>query len=243
MKRTPEVDPQYYTTKLNEIIRDLDKFAIIAALETYKSINLSQLSLILQKPRTTLLGHVKILLEDQIVEVDSETSSKNWGKFYKLTRTFKQEFTKHRPSLYSSYTKVQDEIIEDISANQIKDIILRRKKFRDETGLSLERLTQYCGFAFFIQKFIFNNIAEMDKLDENSTIFTETDLMNAYHILFSRGFRVSKPTHIMKFTSLIRKFLAEFLALSEEIEKEIEQKNIAEEDIKRYFLHVFGGTL
>ncbi|MHA2255691.1 MAG: hypothetical protein ACXAAM_06450, partial [Candidatus Heimdallarchaeaceae archaeon] len=234
MKRTPEVDSQYYTTKLNKIIRDFDKFAIIAALETYKSINLSQLSLILQKPRTTLLGHVKILLEDQIVEVDSETSSKNWGKFYKLTGTFKQEFTKHRPSLYSSYTKVQDEIIEDISANQIKDIILRRKKFRDETGLSLERLTQYCGFAFFIQKFIFNNIAEMDKLDENSTVFTETDLMNAYHILFSRGFYVSRPVHVMRYTSLIGKFLSEFLELSKEIDAEIEKREFTEKEIQHY---------
>jgi len=243
MKPSVNADSEFFAAKLEEIVRDFDKFAIIAALETYESLNLSKLSLLLQKPRTTLLGHVKSLLENQLIEIDSKTTGEKWGKFYKITEMFKQEFIRHRPSLYETFTEYQDEKIEDINQDQINKTILQRKKFRKETGLSVERLIQYCGFAYFIQKFIFNDIAEMDRMDEESSSFSESDFLKSYFILFSRGFPVGKPIHVIRYTNLIRGFLANFLELTEEICKEIEHEDIEEEKILRYYLHVFGGSL
>ena len=243
MSNSKNVDADYYADKLKEIITDFDKFAIIAALETYESLTLSKLSLLLHKPRTTLLGHIKILLKDKLIEIDSKTSGERWGKFYRIINNFQQEFTKHRPSLYEGFTGLQDEIIENITETQIKKIMLNRKNFREESGLSIQRLIQYCGFAYFIQKFIINNIEEREKKEQDLIFFSESDFMQAYFELFSRGFPVSKPIHVMKYASLIKKFLADFLKMTQEICKEIEQEDVADENIQRYYLHVFGGSL
>jgi len=236
-------DSEFFSSKLKEIVQDFDKFAVIAALETYESLNLKELSLLLQKPRTTLLGHIKILLEDHLIEIDSRTTAEKWGKFYKLTEVFNKEFTKHRPMLYETYTKHKEEIIEDISQEQIKESILKRKEFRKETGLTADKLIQYCSFAYFIQKFVFDKIEEMDEIDEKFCDFSESDFMKIYFILFSRGFLVSKPIHVMKYGKLIGQFLTSILELSKEISEEIDEDNIEEEKIHRYYLHVFGGSL
>ena len=83
----------------------------------------------------------------------------------------------------------------------------------------------------------------MDRLEEESHSFTESDLMDAYFSLFSRSVEISKPVHIMKFDSLISKFLTDFLELSEKIRNEIKQNKTAKENVQKYYLHVFGGSL
>lgn len=228
---------------LHNLINDPEKFEIVTALETYETLNLTKLSTILQKPRTTLLGHVKILLSENIIEIDSKTSGERWGKFYKLTDVFKQEFIRHRPDLYESYERHTTLIEEHLTEERIKGYIQARKKFREETGLTIDRLLLHCGFAYFIQKFIFNNIEEIDNLDQKTHTFTETDFMDAYFSLFSRGVPISRTVHVMKFDSLISKFFTDFLKLSQEIEDEIKQSNTPLEEIQKYYLHVFGGSL
>ncbi len=243
MINSKNINSEYFAGKLKEIITDFDKFSIIAALETYESLTLSQLSLLLQKPRTTLLGHMKILLKEKLVEIDSKTSGERWGKFYKINIDFKHEFTKHRPSLYETYSESLYKDVKKLNQDQIKEGILTSRKFRKKTGLSADRLNQYCGFAYFVQRFIFNEIAEMDNTDEKSISFSETNFMKSFFILFSRGLLVSEPIHVIKYANLIGQFLADFLELSKEISEEVEQKNTDEEEILRYYLHVFGGSL
>lgn len=236
-------DSEGSNVNLRAIINNPEKFEIIAALETYETLNLTKLSALLQRPRTTLLGHIKILLADNLIEIDSKTSGERWGKFYKMTDEFKQEFTKHRPELYESYEKQSTLIEEHLTDKQIKGYIQARKKFQKETGLTIDRLILHCGFAYFIQKFIFNNIAERDKIDQKNIIFTETDFMEAYYSFFSRGVPISRTVHVMKFDSLISKFFTDFLKLAQEIEEEIKRNKTPPEDIQKYFLHVFGGSL
>ncbi len=228
---------------LNDLINDPEKFEIIVALETYETLNLTKISAILQKPRTTLLGHVKRLLTESIIEIDSKTSGESWGKFYKLTDFFKQEFIRHRPALYASYERHTTLIEEHLTEKLIKGYIQSRKKFREETGLTIDRLILHCGFAYYIQKFIFNNISEMDSKDQKTHIFTENDFMDAYFSLFSRGIPISRIVHVMKFDSLISKFFTDFIKLAQEIEEEIKENKTPREDIQKYYLHVFGGSL
>lgn len=71
--------------EFQKIFDDEIKLSMVIVLNLYNSLNLKQLSIILEKPEATLFRRIKPLLTAGIIQLNVEKSSQNGGKFYELT--------------------------------------------------------------------------------------------------------------------------------------------------------------
>ena len=78
--------------EFQKIFDDVLKLSMVIMLYMLNSLNLKQLSIILEKPEATLFRRIKPLLTTGIIQLDVEKSSEQWGKFYKITPSIRPLF-------------------------------------------------------------------------------------------------------------------------------------------------------
>jgi hypothetical protein len=75
--------------ELLKLLEDEVKISTIFGLYLFDTLNLKHISRIIHKGESTTLRHLKTLIGQKVIEIDMEKSAQSWGKYYRLTSTFK----------------------------------------------------------------------------------------------------------------------------------------------------------
>ncbi|MHA1433759.1 MAG: hypothetical protein ACTSO7_07940 [Candidatus Heimdallarchaeota archaeon] len=88
--------PEQIREKFIETFYDEVKFGILNAIDFYDSVNLKRLAVLVGRPETTTIRHIKKLLDEKLITIDAEKTAKEWGKFYKLSEPVRLLFDERK---------------------------------------------------------------------------------------------------------------------------------------------------
>ena len=73
-------------TSLTDLITDVTEFSIIITLYTFQSLNLKQMSALMDIPESTLLRKLKDLIKYEVLALDNQATLERRGKYYCLSK-------------------------------------------------------------------------------------------------------------------------------------------------------------
>ncbi len=88
-----------YIKHITGLFKDEIKGNILFVLDMFGSQNLQTLHELLKKPKSTILGHLKEMVELDQIELDSKATAAKTGKFYKLSPEIHELFNREDDSV------------------------------------------------------------------------------------------------------------------------------------------------
>jgi DNA-binding MarR family transcriptional regulator len=138
-----------YIKHMTEIFTDEIRGNILFVLDMFGSQNLQTLHELLKKPKSTILGHIKEMVEIGQIELDSKATAEKTGKFYQLSQ-----------EIHELFNRLDDNV------RLQKDTLKKEKISKGELAISLSNLIRTVGFQA-------NLIASLagQYLEENADLF------------------------------------------------------------------------
>jgi hypothetical protein len=236
---------------LRELQMDETEFQIITALRWYGSLNLKKISKLIQRPESTTLRYIRKMRDKKKIEFDSETSEKNWGNFYKLS--------KRVSNLYENYMKLVDERVERITFD-MKDLDKMSDAELDKYVLNeivnpgklaeIPATRAYFHFVANLQRLMVNEtmdgieqLAEMAEKEGYEEVKNKIILPPIDVSTYVNALKISNFRHILRINEVIFEFDRKLQALGKEIIDEMDKAGIPEEDRNTQFVNIFTGSL
>jgi DNA-binding MarR family transcriptional regulator len=88
-----------YITEITKLFKDEFKANIMFILDIFGPLNLETLHNLLRKPKSTIFGHLKEMVELDQIEIDSKLTAEKTGKYYTLTPYIKELFNKEEDNI------------------------------------------------------------------------------------------------------------------------------------------------
>ena len=248
--RNSKVFDKYQNLFRNEIM-----FSIFTTIELYGSLNLRKIAKLMDKPEPTVYRHLKQLLDEDFLVLDSEKSTLRKGKFYILSAPF-QSFsdnyftnTTDSENIVLGNTKNVLKIINEGEINEFRKKNLKRLAALLEDysySLELERLNVLTNKiqtsiinSFKIHEEKVKTAVKTNRIDE----FIENEEMISNIGLDIYLLRTTKIEHTLKLSKLLLDFSNGFFKLKQEIEKEIKSNKTPEEECFKQYVSVFSGFI
>ena len=237
--------------EIEDLLSNEIKFGIVSVIIWMGSSNLKKIAQFIDKPESTTIRHIKQLLEEGILDLDSEKTKKDWGTFYTLSqdmneviRLNNQENEKRQESVIKAFSEFQKMSEEELN-KQFTELLFARKDIPKLT----RDLKQSLSFIHTLQNVITNlferqvisliEIIDEKGLDEvkKNIIISPTDIS-----LFSHNLTIAKPHHLIRYYDIILRYDNEMQKLKAELEKEMKDEKIPEEERFQQHFHLFTGS-
>jgi hypothetical protein len=231
------------------------QYRILAIITLYGSLNQKQISFLIDKPEPTTYRHAKKLLDDGILVIDPKKSKEKRGKFFKLSPQL-EDFAIHRKEEHEKRENHLDAFInwlKEKHANNEIDLIKEKVVNQFLTRFKDERIVKHVkntiSTSSTIQNSIVNNIQlQIEKLskkieDPNTKDISDKDVLRSHISSASFLIRTNRIEHYVRLMEITMNYYQELGKLRNEIEKEIEEKQISTDECVVQFISCFGGSV
>ena len=144
-----------YITEITKIFKDELNGNIMFILDIFGPLKLETMHKLLRKPKTTILDHLKQMLELNQIEIDSELTAQKFGKFYTLT-----------PHIRSLFNQEDDNI--SINKDTLKELGIPKEEFvRSIANVQRSIGFQANLFSQLSAQYLEENVALFDNVEKN----------------------------------------------------------------------------
>ncbi len=78
-----------YISDIINLFKDETKANILFIIDMFGPLNLQMIHKLLQMPKSTVLGHLREMVNENLIQLDSDATEKKTGKFYAITKQIK----------------------------------------------------------------------------------------------------------------------------------------------------------
>ncbi len=115
-----EIVEMSFIEQITQLFENEFKTNILFILDRFGPLNLQTIHQLLKKSKSAILTHIKEMLNANWIEIDSEATAQQWGKYYKVTQYVKDLFKSNEPVVLT------DEIIAELLLKITKEDLAKR---------------------------------------------------------------------------------------------------------------------
>ena len=144
-----------YITEITKLFKDEFKANIMFILDIFGPLKLETMHNLLQKPKSTVLGHLKQMVELGQIEIDSELTAQKFGKFYTLAPYIKELFDQEDDNI-------------SLKKNTLNELGISKEDFvRSVANIQRSVGFQANLFSQLSAQYLENNIHLFDNVEKN----------------------------------------------------------------------------
>ncbi|MCK5184389.1 MAG: hypothetical protein KAQ95_08795 [Candidatus Heimdallarchaeota archaeon] len=250
MNQQNVIDP-VIEEKLKKLVYDEVSFSILTSLRFYGSLNLKRLALLIGKPETTTIRHLKQLLEDKLIDIDADKTATSWGKFYRLSKSVKAISEKEDKEIQKREEEMTKELAnyKNLTEEKLQELLVREITSKESLEQTALRIKSGINFDYNMQKMIINSFIEasngLNKIKEDKGIeylkknlFVDPADINTVTLFI----KYSKAKHVMSIVEKFVEFHKEIHQLQRDLKKEMDEEKVPEDERKLHYIGLFMGT-
>ena len=230
--------------RIAEVYNIETRHAIIMAINTFGSSNIKKLAKILSKNEATIYYHIKELTKQpEFLQIDQEMTNSLKGIYYSLTELALRNFCDTHPvEMEDAFTQLYD-LLEKKSDEEAAKFYFELMAKNPEIGETAQRDRRRLSYYRILENFMLNNLENTEKI----VLAGKKPLNERYPMgsisLSSFDMKISSPKQLFEILKTISEMFGNLARLKEKFEKQMDEKNIPDEERIDVHYHMVGGEI
>ena len=251
-KKITSLDVKYKESKedkktlksIADVFRIETRYAIIMAINTFGSSNIKKLGRILGKNEATIYYHIKELTKaPEFLRIDEKVTRTQKGIFYKLTDLSKKYFCEApHDDMEDVFSQLHD-LLKEKSDEEVATFYYDLMAKNPDIGNTAQKDRRRLAYNHILENFMMNNLERFEQLVKSGAKPKNKNYPFGSISISSIDMKIYSPKQLFEILMVISESFGKLARLGDKFTKDMDKKEIPEEERISVHYHVVGGEV